>query len=200
MLVFYFIHQQPLAATSLVDNSHKLSSPPKPSSHGQKPSAIPVQYTNLSLNYHSGNKQTQQQQLQQTGVAAAAPATVQTLPRGTDKRYSTISNGSSSGIIPYKPSTSPIPTMPMSPKYTNYQAATQTLHSKLPVSSMAVAAATKNGTATVPGVPQGSRLKVVEKAMRARLYLLEHPGPNIFLVTGDSNENRFRVTVGPQVS
>ena len=63
-------------------------------------------------------------------------------------------------------------------------------------------AATKNGNAGLPSatVPQGSRLKVVEKAMRARLYLLEHPGPNIFVVTGDSNENRFRVTVGPQVS
>ena len=186
MLVFC-IYQQPQAATSLVDNSHKLRSPPKPSSHGQKPSAIPVQYTNCSLNYHSVNKQTQ------IVVAAAAPPTVQTMPQDTDKHYSTISNGASSGIVPYKPSTSPIPTMS-----SKYQAAVQTLPSKPPVSSMAVAAETK--TATVPGVPQGSRLEVVEKAMKARLYLLEHPGPNIFLVAGDSNENRFRVTVGPQVS
>ena len=83
----------------------------------------------------------------------------------------------------------------MSPKYLVYQPATQLLPSKLPVSSTAATVAAINA-----GVPQGSRQKVVEKAMRARLYLLENPGPSIFLVTGDSNESRYRVTVGPQVS
>ena len=180
----------------LADQSPKLTSPPKP--HGQKPSAIPVQHMNLPLNYYVKV----QPQQQQTFVNAPVPPPQQALPRGTDKRYSTGSNGSSSGFAPYKPSTSPVPTAPMSPKYPVYQATTQTPSSKLPLSSTATTvAAAKNGTtASSAGVPQGSRQKVVEKAMRARLYLLENPGPNIFLVTGDSNENRFRVTVGPQVS
>lgn len=160
--------------------------------HGQRPSAIPVQ--SMNLNYHSMNKPQQQQ----TFVTAPVPPTLQA--RGTDKRYSINTNGAN--IAPYKPSTSPIPGAPMSPKHPPHQTTTQIPPSKLPVASMAAAAA-KNGTAVVAGagIPLvGSRQRLVEKAMRARLYLLEHPGPNIFLVTGDSTENRFRVTVGSQVS
>lgn len=188
----FFIQQ--LQAT---DNVHRLTSPPKSAlSYSQKPSAIPVQQMNHSLSYHSMNKPPLQQQ-QQAFVAAPAPPQAQVLFQGTDKRYSMGSNGAAA---PYKPSTSPIPVAPMSPKYPNYQATTQMPPSKLPLSTMV--AATKNGNAALSSaaVPQGSRLKVVEKAMRARLYLLEHPGPNIFIVSGDSNENRFRVTVGIQVS
>ena len=181
----------------LTDQSPKLTSPPKP--HGQKPSSIPVQHMNLPPNYYI---KVQPQQQQQAFVNPPIPPPQQALPRGNDKRYSIGSNGSSSGFAPYKPSTSPVPAAPMSPKYPVYQATTQIPPSKLPVSSTAATvAAARNGTApSSAGMPQGSRLKVVEKAMRARLYLLENPGPNIFLVTGDSNENRFRVTVGPQVS
>lgn len=178
----------------LADQSPKVTSPPKP--YGlQKPSAIPVQQMNLPLNYYVKF----QPQQQQAFIYAPALPPQQAVPRGNDKRYSIGSNGSSSG---YRPSTSPVPAAPMSPKYPAYQATTPAPPSKLPVSSTAATvAAAKNGTvASSAVVPQGPRLKVVEKAMRARLYLLENPGPNIFLVTGDSNESRFRVTVGPQVS
>jgi len=181
-------------------HSPKLTSPPKlAASNNQKPSAIPLQST-MSLSHHSLSSMNKPQQ-QQTFATSAVPLPSQSLPRGTDKRYPTSNNGSASGIVPYKQSTSPVPSVPMSPKYPNYQATTQTLPSKLPVFSTAIATSVRSYVA-IPsnGVPQGSRLKLVEKAMRARLYLLEQPGPNIFLVTGDSNENRFRVTVGPQVS
>lgn len=40
----------------------------------------------------------------------------------------------------------------------------------------------------------------VEKAMRARLYLLQQTGPNSFLIGGDSPDHKFRVMIGPQVS
>ena len=198
MLTFsdHNIFTQQLQAT---DNIHRLTSPPKSAlSYSQKPSAIPVQQMNHSLSYHSMNKPPlQQQQQQQAFVAAPVPPQTQVLFQGTDKRYSMGSNGAAA---PYKPSTSPIPVAPMSPKYPSYQATTQMPPSKLPLSTMV--AATKNGNTALSSAaaPQGSRLKVVEKAMRARLYLLEHPGPNIFIVSGDSNENRFRVTVGIQVS
>lgn len=39
----------------------------------------------------------------------------------------------------------------------------------------------------------------VEKAMRARLYLLQQTGPNSFLIGGDSPDHKFRVMIGPQV-
>lgn len=38
----------------------------------------------------------------------------------------------------------------------------------------------------------------VEKAMRARLYLLQQTGPNSFLIGGDSPDHKFRVMIGPQ--
>ena len=40
----------------------------------------------------------------------------------------------------------------------------------------------------------------VEKAMRARLYLLQQSGPNSFLIGGDSPDHKFRVMIGPQVN
>ena len=39
----------------------------------------------------------------------------------------------------------------------------------------------------------------VEKARRARLYLLQQTGPNSFLIGGDSPDHKFRVMIGPQV-
>ena len=41
--------------------------------------------------------------------------------------------------------------------------------------------------------------KIVQKAMRARLYLLNQSGPLTFLVGGDSPEHKYRVTIGKQV-
>ena len=41
--------------------------------------------------------------------------------------------------------------------------------------------------------------KTVQKAMRARLYLLNQSGPLTFLVGGDSPEHKYRVTIGKQV-
>jgi len=40
--------------------------------------------------------------------------------------------------------------------------------------------------------------KTVQKAMRARLYLLNQSGPLTFLVGGDSPEHKYRVTIGKQ--
>jgi mitogen-activated protein kinase kinase kinase 1 len=39
----------------------------------------------------------------------------------------------------------------------------------------------------------------VEKATRARLYLLQQVGPNSFLIGGDSPNHKFKVIIGPQV-
>ena len=39
----------------------------------------------------------------------------------------------------------------------------------------------------------------VEKAMRARLYLLQQTGPKSFLIGGDSANHKFHVMIGPQV-
>ena len=41
--------------------------------------------------------------------------------------------------------------------------------------------------------------KIVQKAMRARLYLLHQGGPLTFLIGGDSPEHKYRVTIGKQV-
>eukprot|EP00794_Sanderia_malayensis_P007875 gene7873-8725_t len=40
--------------------------------------------------------------------------------------------------------------------------------------------------------------KVVQKAMRARLYLLHQVGPLTFLIGGDSPEHKYKVTIGKQ--
>ncbi|XP_065069659.1 mitogen-activated protein kinase kinase kinase 1-like isoform X2 [Rhopilema esculentum] len=40
--------------------------------------------------------------------------------------------------------------------------------------------------------------KIVQKAMRARLYLLHQGGPLTFLIGGDSPEHKYRVTIGKQ--
>ena len=42
--------------------------------------------------------------------------------------------------------------------------------------------------------------KIVQKAMRARLYLLHQGGPLTFLIGGDSPEHKYRVTIGKQVT
>lgn len=39
----------------------------------------------------------------------------------------------------------------------------------------------------------------VRRVQQARLYLLQQPGPNSFLVGGDSPEHKYRVVIGPQV-
>ena len=41
--------------------------------------------------------------------------------------------------------------------------------------------------------------KKLEKAMRARLYLLQQIGPNSFLIGGDSPDHKFKVMIGQQV-
>ncbi|XP_034231021.1 mitogen-activated protein kinase kinase kinase 1-like isoform X2 [Thrips palmi] len=38
----------------------------------------------------------------------------------------------------------------------------------------------------------------VRRVQQARLYLLQQPGPNSFLVGGDSPEHKYRVVIGPQ--
>ena len=40
---------------------------------------------------------------------------------------------------------------------------------------------------------------MIERATRARLYLLHQSGPNKFLIGGDALDSRFHVTIGPQV-
>lgn len=39
-----------------------------------------------------------------------------------------------------------------------------------------------------------------EKALKTRLYLMRKTGPATFMVSGDNLENKYRVTIGPQVS
>ena len=41
--------------------------------------------------------------------------------------------------------------------------------------------------------------KQVSKVQKARLYLLQQPGPNSFLIGGDSPDHKYKVIVGPQV-
>lgn len=41
-------------------------------------------------------------------------------------------------------------------------------------------------------------LKRVQKAQKARLYLLQQPGPHSFVIGGDSPEHKFRIIIGPQ--
>ena len=42
--------------------------------------------------------------------------------------------------------------------------------------------------------------KRIEKAKRAKLYLLQQAGPNTFIIGGgESQEHRHKVTIGPQV-
>ena len=40
---------------------------------------------------------------------------------------------------------------------------------------------------------------MIERATKARLYLLHQSGPNKFLIGGDALDSRFHVTIGPQV-
>ena len=47
---------------------------------------------------------------------------------------------------------------------------------------------------------EAARLRLIERATKARLYLLHQIGPNRFLIGGDSLDSRFHVTIGPQVS
>ncbi|XP_076353116.1 uncharacterized protein LOC143248561 [Tachypleus tridentatus] len=44
----------------------------------------------------------------------------------------------------------------------------------------------------------GGIWKRISKAKRARLYLLNQPGPHSFLVAGDSPEHKYKVIIGPQ--
>ncbi|XP_066996499.2 mitogen-activated protein kinase kinase kinase 1 [Anabrus simplex] len=53
-----------------------------------------------------------------------------------------------------------------------------------------------------PGALDPSVMEAVKRRVRrvqkARLYLLQQPGPNSFLVGGDSPEHKYRVVIGPQ--
>lgn len=42
--------------------------------------------------------------------------------------------------------------------------------------------------------------KQVPKVLKARLYLLQQPGPNSFLIGGDSPDHKYKVIIGPQVT
>ncbi|KAK3922207.1 Mitogen-activated protein kinase kinase kinase 1, partial [Frankliniella fusca] len=48
-----------------------------------------------------------------------------------------------------------------------------------------------------PAVLEAVRRRV-RRVQQARLYLLQQPGPNSFLVGGDSPEHKYRVVIGPQ--
>jgi len=145
----------------------------------QKPSAIPVQNFAVTLQSYPHPTLVKPQPIL---INHNSSLNQPLMPRGIDKRYPAPTNG-----VP-KPSTSPVP---MSPKYPTNPV--QSFPQPLPPSKLPVASSRGS-------VSQSSRQRTVEKAMRARLYLMEQPGPNTFLVTGDSNEIRFKVTVGTQVS
>ncbi len=53
---------------------------------------------------------------------------------------------------------------------------------------------------SVPSTLGPSKQKLVDRAIKARLYFLRKSGPNKFLIGGDSPDSRFHVTIGPQVS
>ena len=59
---------------------------------------------------------------------------------------------------------------------------------------------TSTSSVTVPSSVQveSDRRKRVEKASRARFYLLRQSGPTAFTVAGDSPEHKYRVMLGPQ--
>lgn len=55
---------------------------------------------------------------------------------------------------------------------------------------------------SIPAQPQHldpTRLRMLERANKARLYFLRQSGPNKFLIGGDSFDSRFHVNIGPQV-
>ncbi len=52
---------------------------------------------------------------------------------------------------------------------------------------------------SVPNPLDSSKQKLVDRAIKARLYFLRKSGPNKFLIGGDSPDSRFHVTIGPQV-
>lgn len=58
------------------------------------------------------------------------------------------------------------------------------------------------GRGSSPGGLEPSVLEAVKRRVRrvqqARLYLLQQPGPNSFLVGGDSPEHKYKVVIGPQ--
>ena len=58
-----------------------------------------------------------------------------------------------------------------------------------------VTTATQQPTQQLDSIKQ----KLVDRAIKARLYLLHQSGPNRFLVGGDAPDSRFHVTIGPQV-
>ena len=41
--------------------------------------------------------------------------------------------------------------------------------------------------------------KMIDKALKARLYFLQQTGPHQFLIGGDSPDHKYRVTIGSQV-
>lgn len=49
-----------------------------------------------------------------------------------------------------------------------------------------------------PSSLENDRKRRVEKASRARFYLLRQSGPTAFMVVGDSPEHKYRVMLGPQ--
>ena len=52
---------------------------------------------------------------------------------------------------------------------------------------------------SVGATSEASRQRMIERATKARLYLLHQSGPNRFLIGGDAVNSRFHVTIGSQV-
>lgn len=72
--------------------------------------------------------------------------------------------------------------------------------SQLPHPSQAIAyKRTQSVGATLHIAAESARTRLIERATKARLYLLHQSGPNKFLIGGDAMESRFHITIGPQV-
>ena len=88
---------------------------------------------------------------------------------------------SSSSLPPYSSTTPSITTAVSRPAQSNFYKRAQSV------------AVTSYATA------EAARQRLIERATKARLYLLHRIGPNRFLIGGDSLDSRFYVTIGPQV-
>ena len=82
----------------------------------------------------------------------------------------------------------PAPKSPKSPHSTLTKSNSVAAKSRLPIP-----------VSNLSGSKPTSATAKTEKALKARLYLLQRMGPANFIVTGDNTENKYRVSVGPQV-
>ncbi|XP_013775829.1 mitogen-activated protein kinase kinase kinase 1-like [Limulus polyphemus] len=88
---------------------------------------------------------------------------------------------------------------PSSPNpYRNRQNSPSGPSSRHPSSSGFIEPKVRSPSGTGDHTLVGSIWKRISKAKRARLYLLNQPGPHSFLVAGDSPEHKYKVIIGPQ--